>query len=79
MKIKTKLIIGLSLFPILLLLLVGLVWFQLAGIQKMNETTQAGYDLALLAEEIHIGIKNEAISMRNLVFWESQEIGRAHV
>ena len=73
MKIKTKLIIGLSLFPILLLLLVGLVWFQLAGIQKMNETTQAGYDLALLAEEIHIGIKNEAISMRNLVFWESQD------
>lgn len=73
MKIKTKLIIGLSLFPILLLLLVGLVWFQLAGIQKMNETTQAGYDLALLAEEIHIGIKNEAISMRNLVFWENQD------
>ena len=67
MKIKTKLLLGLSTFPILILIIIGIGWFQLSSIHKMNNITQNGYDLSSLAGDIHIGVKNQAISIRNLV------------
>ncbi|MBM4764510.1 response regulator [Bacillus sp. B15-48] len=72
MKIKTKLLLGLSIFPILIFLLLAIVWFQFSGMQKIITASQEGNTLKELAVSIHIGVKNEAISMRNLVIWEEQ-------
>jgi len=74
MKIKTKLLLGLSTFPILIFLVIGVGWFQLSSINKMEAISQNGYDLSLLAGEIHIGVKNQAISIRNLVLNNEEEI-----
>ncbi len=73
MKIKTKLLLGLSTFPILILILIGVGWFQLSSIYKMNNLSQNGYDLSSLAGDIHIGVKNQAISIRNLVLNDDDE------
>jgi two-component system chemotaxis sensor kinase CheA len=73
MKIKTKLLLGLSAFPLLILLLIGSGWYQLSGIKTINNTLQTNYDLTLTANEIHRKQKNEAISLRNIVIFEDEE------
>ncbi len=79
MKIKTKLLLGLCTFPILIFLLIGVGWFQLSSIEKMRATSQNGYNLSLLAGEIHIGVKNQAISIRNLALNQEKEMIRAEL
>lgn len=70
MKIKTKLTLLLSTLPLLIFLLVGIGWFQLYSLNKISESSQANYELAFLVEQIHREVKNEAISLRNLLIME---------
>ncbi|WP_312096602.1 response regulator [Niallia sp.] len=67
MKIKSKLILLLSVLPILFFLLIAIAWFQLFSINKMKVSSQSNYELSFLAEHIHREVKNEAISIRNLL------------
>lgn len=73
MKIKTKLILGLSTLPILIFLLIGISWFQLYSLNKMNDSSETTYELSFLVEEIHRKVKDQAISIRNIVIFNDQE------
>lgn len=73
MKIKTKFLLGLSSSPILILLIIGIGWFQIANLNYLNTTTQRNYELSLLAEGIQREVKDEAISLRNIVIFEDNE------
>jgi signal transduction histidine kinase/DNA-binding response OmpR family regulator/HAMP domain-containing protein len=73
MKIKSKLILLLSILPVLFLLLIAIAWYQLSSINKMKVSSQSNYELSFLAEEIHRNIKNEAISLRNLLILTDQD------
>jgi signal transduction histidine kinase/DNA-binding response OmpR family regulator/HAMP domain-containing protein len=73
MKIKTKLLLGLSTLPVLIIFLISIGWFQLYSLNKMSESTQTDYELTFLVEEIHREVKNEAISLRNLLLLEESE------
>ena len=73
MKIKTKLTLLLSTLPLLIFLLVGIGWFQLYSLNKISESSQANYELAFLVENIHREVKNEAISIRNLMILEDSK------
>lgn len=74
MKLKTKLLLGLSMLPILVFLLIGISWFQLNKLNHTNVALQADYEIVNLAEQIHRGVKNEAISLRNIVLFNNQEL-----
>ncbi|MBO1510241.1 response regulator [Metabacillus bambusae] len=73
MKIRTKLLLALSTLPILVFLLIGISWFQLSNINKMNDTFQSNYELSYLAGKIHREVKNEAISIRNIAIYKDKE------
>ncbi|MCU9612545.1 response regulator [Caldibacillus lycopersici] len=66
MKIKSKLLLGLSTLPILLIIMVGIGRFQIATYDRMNDTLQTNYEMSILTEKIHTEIKDEAIILRNL-------------
>jgi signal transduction histidine kinase/CHASE3 domain sensor protein len=74
MKIRTKLILGLSLLPILIFLLIGIGWFQLQSFKTMNAKSESKYDLVISAEQVHRKVKNEAISLRNLIIFDDKEL-----
>ncbi|MGN8844510.1 response regulator [Niallia sp. HCP3S3_B10] len=67
MKIKSKLILLLSILPVLFFLLIAIAWYQLSSISKIKTSSQSNYELSFLAEHIHREVKNEAISIRNLL------------
>jgi signal transduction histidine kinase/DNA-binding response OmpR family regulator/CHASE3 domain sensor protein len=73
MKIKTRFLLGLSSKPILLLLLLGIGLYQISSLNKLNITTQHNVELSLLAEDIQREIKDEAISLRNIVIFQDGE------
>lgn len=77
MKIKTKLLLGLSAKPLIIILLIVVGLIQLNSLTKLSDTTQRNYQLSLLAERIQTGVKNEAMSLRDIViFTEDQQIQR---
>ncbi|MEH7223707.1 response regulator [Bacillus sp. JJ1566] len=73
MKIRTKLFLVLSTLPILLIVLITIGLSQISGIKKMNTTLQTNYEITILAEETHRGIKDEGIRLRNLVLFNDEE------
>jgi two-component system, chemotaxis family, sensor kinase CheA len=73
MKIKTRFLLGLSSKPILLLLLIGIGLFQISSINKLYDITQHNFELSLLAENIQREVKDEAISLRNIVIFQDEE------
>ncbi|WP_108671395.1 response regulator [Peribacillus acanthi] len=74
MKIKTKLVVGLSLLIILTLFLVGIGWYQLYSIQKNSDSLEKSYDTSILTFHIQRKIKDEAISIRNLVNFTEKDV-----
>jgi two-component system, chemotaxis family, sensor kinase CheA len=77
MKIKTKLLLGLSAKPLIIILLIVVGFIQLNSLTKLSDTTQRNYQLSLLAERIQTGVKNEAISLRDIViFTDDKQIQR---
>lgn len=73
MKIKTKLLLGLSTKPLIIILLIVIGLIEVNMLTKLNETTQNNYQLSLLAERLHTDVKNEAISLRNIVIFSNNE------
>ncbi|NWQ44411.1 response regulator [Bacillus sp. EB106-08-02-XG196] len=73
MKIKTKLLLGLSAKPLIIILLIITGLVEINSLAKLNETTQKNYQLSLLAERLHTDVKNEAISLRNIVIFSDNE------
>jgi two-component system, chemotaxis family, sensor kinase CheA len=75
MKIKTKLLLGLSAIPIIVLLLIVIGIIQVSSITKLSNVTQNNYQLSLLAERLQTDVKNEAISLRNIaIFTDRNQI-----
>lgn len=72
MKIRTKLLVGLSTLPILLIILVGIGWAQISSLNKMDNKIQENFELTILAEEVHREIKDEGIRLRNLVLYNDE-------
>ncbi|WP_170840693.1 response regulator [Oceanobacillus limi] len=67
MKIRTKLLLALSALPILILITIGIGWYQVSSFNKMNEDLQETYDLSIIAEEIHTDIHEEEMRIRNIL------------
>ncbi|WEG10967.1 response regulator [Pullulanibacillus sp. KACC 23026] len=67
MTIKTRFLLVLSMLPVLILLLLGIGWLQSANLNKISDMIQNKYQTSLLAEKTYIEVKNEAVSLRNLV------------
>ena len=57
MKIRTKLLLALSTFPILLLILVGIGWSQITHLNKATNSLKTNYELSILAEQTHTKLK----------------------
>jgi two-component system, chemotaxis family, sensor kinase CheA len=74
MKIKTKLLLGLSAKPLIIILLIITGLVEINSLTKLNETTQNNYQLSLLAERLHTDVKKEAISLRNIVIFSDDEL-----
>ncbi|MEK5443990.1 response regulator [Fredinandcohnia sp. FSL W7-1320] len=74
MKFRTKLLLGLSTLPILLVVLIGIGWAQISGLNKMSTSIQSNYELTILAEDIHRDIKDEGIRLRNLVLFNDEKM-----
>jgi two-component system, chemotaxis family, sensor kinase CheA len=74
MKIKTKLIMGLCATPILIVLLIGIGWLQVTNLNKLSTATQNNFELSVIAEQIQTDIKNEAISLRNIVIFNDEKL-----
>jgi signal transduction histidine kinase/DNA-binding response OmpR family regulator/HAMP domain-containing protein len=73
MKLKTKLLLGLSFIPVLFISLLIVGWFQLSSLSNMNKNVQTDYELSTLAGEVHISVKNVAISLRNITILDNSE------
>ncbi|MFP7299749.1 response regulator [Neobacillus niacini] len=74
MKIKTKLLLGLSAKPLIIILLIITGFVEMNSLTKLNETTQNNYQLSLLAERLHTDVKKEAISLRNIVIFSDDKL-----
>ncbi|MBO0959005.1 response regulator [Neobacillus sp. MM2021_6] len=73
MKIKTKLLLGLSSKPLIIILIILFGMLQITSLNKLNNLSENNYDLSLLAEQIQKEVKDEAISLRNLVIFDNQD------
>lgn len=73
LKIRTRLLLGLCTLPLFLLVVIGVGRLQLANFNEINETTKGNYDRSILAETIQRDIKDEAISLRNLLIYTNDK------
>src|SRR3982751_1013663 len=73
MKIRTKLLLALSTFPILLFILIGAGWIQITHLNKATDLLKTNYELSILAEQTHTDIKNKAIRLRNLIIFTDED------
>lgn len=76
MKIKSKLLLGLSMLILLCIFLIGIGWYQLFNINNNANVLKNNYDAASLAYKIQREVKDEAISIRNLVTFNNQDLIR---
>ncbi|MDW0117198.1 response regulator [Sporosarcina thermotolerans] len=74
MKIRTKLMLALSPLVILLVVLGISGRIQVGSYNKINSTLETNYDQFVLATSIQRDIKNEVISIRNLLINEDEEL-----
>jgi signal transduction histidine kinase/CheY-like chemotaxis protein/HAMP domain-containing protein len=73
MKIRTKLLLGLCMLPILIFLSIGISWSQSLTLNNMSDSLQANYRIATIADEIHRGVKEEGIIVRNIVILDNKD------
>lgn len=79
MKIRTRLLLSLCTLPIFLLVIIAIGRVQLANFTEINQTTKGNYDRSILAETIQRDVKDEAISLRNLLIYTNGESVRDEV
>lgn len=58
----------------MLMILGGTSWYQITNFNEMSDETQVNYELSFLASQIHREMKNQAISLRDIVIFEDQEV-----
>ena len=74
MKIRTKLLLALSTLPILLFILIGIGWIQIAYISlTTSNSLKTNYELSILAGQIRADIKDEGIRLRNIVIFTDED------
>ncbi|WP_047982323.1 response regulator [Ornithinibacillus contaminans] len=73
MKIKTKLLLALSTLPIFLIILLITGMIQRSILDDLSGSLQDNYDLTTITEQIHRDIKDEGISLRNLVLFNDEQ------
>ncbi|MCQ6280494.1 MCP four helix bundle domain-containing protein [Bacillus sp. EB600] len=73
MKIKTKLLLGFSSKPLLIILLIVIGFLQVSSFDKLSNVTKNNYELSLLTEQIQREVKDEAISLRNMVIFTDKD------
>ncbi|MEW9671517.1 MCP four helix bundle domain-containing protein [Ammoniphilus sp. 3BR4] len=73
MKIKTKVLLGFSIMPLVILIFIGIGWYQIHSINKATEQMQTKYLMVYAAGEIQREIKNVAIGLRNIMIYADQE------
>ncbi|WP_052352831.1 response regulator [Neobacillus dielmonensis] len=69
MKMKTKLVWGLSVLPLVVILLVGVGWYQIASFSKTSNQLQEKYQMVFKTEAVQTDMKDVAIELRNLVIY----------
>ncbi|MCG7344114.1 response regulator [Sporosarcina sp. ACRSL] len=74
MKIRTKLLLALSPLLILLIVLIISGRIQVGSYYKINDTLETDYNLFVLATSIQRDIKDEVISLRNLLIYENDHL-----
>ncbi|WML49536.1 HAMP domain-containing protein [Neobacillus sp. PS3-34] len=74
MKIKTKLLLGLSMLILLCLFLIGIGWYQLFSLNNNANLLKHNYDTASLSFKIQREVKDESISLRNIVAFSNQDL-----
>ena len=73
MKLRSKLLLGLSTLPILLIILIVMGYIQLSTFNSKNESIQNSYESTLLVEQVHKDMKNEGIQLRNLILSDDED------
>ncbi|MEX2104822.1 MAG: histidine kinase dimerization/phospho-acceptor domain-containing protein, partial [Bacilli bacterium] len=66
MKIKTKLLLGFSTQPLLILFFIVISWYQLSSFNKMNDLYVVENERDAHVKKIQESVKDEAILLRNL-------------
>lgn len=69
MKIRTKLLLAVSILPALLLVSVLLAWAQNARIDKTSDSVKQSYEAVNLANGIREKMRTQGIELRNLVIF----------
>lgn len=73
MKIRTKLLLALSTLPVLLFVVIGTGWMQITHLNNTSTSLKTNYEISTLASQIHSGIKNEGIQLRNIVIYSEED------
>ncbi|WP_186445965.1 response regulator [Paenibacillus cremeus] len=66
MRIRTKLLVGFSTKPFLIILLISISWYQISSLRETSSLLQQNHQKVILASEIQRGVKDEVIGIRNL-------------
>ncbi|TSI09670.1 response regulator [Lysinibacillus sp. BW-2-10] len=79
MKIRTRLLIALSMLPIFFFFVIGSGWLQIAHINNSSEEIKLKFDSSTLAGQIRADIKDEAIILRNLIIYDDEAALKAEL
>ena len=74
LKIRTKLLLTLSPLLILLIILIIFGRIQTDSYSNINNTLETNYNLSVLATSIQREIKDVAISLRNLIIYQDEDL-----
>lgn len=72
MKIKTRIYIGLCLLITLTSFLVAVGWYQLFSLNNNSRVIEQNYDISTITFHIQRKVKEEAISLRNIILFKGQ-------
>ncbi|RHW37434.1 response regulator [Lysinibacillus yapensis] len=73
MNVRTRMLIGLTTLPVLLLILIGSGWTQISHLNSANKVIKSNFDSTILVSQIRVDIKDEGILLRNLLLQEKEE------
>ncbi|MGV3488231.1 MAG: response regulator [Tuberibacillus sp.] len=73
MKIRSKLLLALSPLPILLVVLIGIGWLQIAHLQENSRSFQNSFDLSIMGQQIGRDVKDEGIILRDMILSTNQK------
>jgi len=79
MKIRNQLLLSLCTLPILIVLLIGMWQFQTKAFDARSASLKDNYDALLRTEQILVDVKNNAISIRNIILFEDNELIGAEI